>query len=332
MLDGFDECPIAVQKESFITNLIKGEDDGRNFLNAVVIVTSWPTATLFLHRRVDRRIEILGFAKEERENYISLSLRDSLDKIQELDKYLKHHPMIDNLCYIPLYLAILMYLFQQDSLPETLTEMKEYFIINTIYQYMERKKLSPPGVVKTLKDFPLNIVKYIYKLSHLAFDSLQKNQLVFTLYEIKNVWPEVDEIPGAINGFGLLQAVQHYPQKGVGRTTSASFLHFTMQEYLAALHVSTLSNKEQLSMMRNTFWHGQFSFMWMMYVGIVGVKLSAFASYISSDSYTDNDIYNDERKYLHLFQCYTEAKNNAVDICLKEFILFLLMARSHLMV
>ena len=181
VLDGFDECPVAVQKESFITSLIKGEDDGRNFLNATVIVTSRPTATLFLHRRVDRRIEILGFAKEEWENYISLSLRDSLDKIQELDKYLKHHPMIDNLCYIPLYLAILMYLFQQDSLPEALTEMNEYFIINTIYRYMERKKLSPPGVVKTLKDFPLNIVKYIYKLSHLAFDGLQKNQLVFTL-------------------------------------------------------------------------------------------------------------------------------------------------------
>ena len=139
VLDGFDECPVAVQKESVITNLIKGKDDGRNFLNAVVIITSWPTATLFLHRRVDRRIEILGFAKEEWENYISLSLRDSLGKIQELDKYLKHHLMIDNLCYIPLYLAILMYLFQQDSLPETLTEMNEYFIINTIYRYMERK-------------------------------------------------------------------------------------------------------------------------------------------------------------------------------------------------
>ena len=87
-----------------------------------------------------------------------------------------------------------------------------------------------------------------------------------------------------------------------------------MQEYLAALHVSTLPNKEQLSMMRNTFWHGQFNFMWMMYVGIVGVKLSAFASYISYDSYTDNDIYNDKRKCLHLFQCYTEAKSNAVDM------------------
>ena len=54
--------------------------------------------------------------------------------------------------------------------------------------------------------------------------------------------------------------------------------------------------------------------MWMMYVGIVGVKLSAFASYISSDSYTDNDIYNNKRKCLHLFQCYTEAKSNAVDM------------------
>jgi len=40
---------------------------------------------LFLHPVVDRRIEILGFAKEERERYISLVLRDSHDKKLELD-------------------------------------------------------------------------------------------------------------------------------------------------------------------------------------------------------------------------------------------------------
>ena len=243
---------------------------------------------MYLHRVVDRRIEILGFPRNERDRYISLSLGDSLDKKCDLEKYFKQQPIIDSLCYIPLYLAILVYLFQQDNLPETLTEMNESFIINTIYRYLERNKLSPPGVMKKLNDFPANIVKFIYKLARLAFKGLQDNQLlldnqlVFTIDEIKEVCPEVDTIPGAINGYGLLQAVQHYPKRGVGRTTSVNFLHLTMQEYLAALHVSTLSSEEQASLMKWTFWDGQFNFMWMMYVGIVGVKSEAFTSFIGT--------------------------------------------------
>ena len=310
VFDGFDEYPVEKQRKSFITDLIKGENKGRKFLHSAVVVTSRPTATLLLQGIVDRRIEILGFPKEEREKYVSLSLRQSLEKIHELNKYLKQHPIIDNLCYIPLHLAILMYLFQQGNLPETLTEMNEFFIINTIYRYLEKNKLNQPGVVKKLKDFPVNIVKFICKLSQLAFIGLKKNQLVFTIDEIKETCPEVDNIPGAINGFGLLQAVQHYPQKGAGRTTSVNFLHFTMQEYLAALHVSTLSNEKQLSMISEMIWNGQFSFMWMMYVGIVGVKASAFVSFIENYSLLHN-IYTDKRKCLHLFLCYLEAKSDA---------------------
>ena len=305
VFDGFDEYPMELQKQSFITELIKGKNGGRLFLRSTVIVTSRPTATLLLHDTVDRRIEILGFPREERQNYISLLLH-SPNEIHKLNMYLKQHPIIDNLCYIPLHLAIVVYLFNQYDLPETLTEMNEYFIINTVYRYLAKTGLIL-GVVKKLRDFPIEIVDYIYKLSQLAFKGLQKNQLIFTLDEIQKECPEVAYIPGAINGFGLLRTVQHYPQRGAGRTTSVNFLHFTMQEYLAALYVSTLSDEHQLSMMREIFWDGHFSFMWMMYVGIVGVKSNNFASYISSGFYNDN-IYEDKRKCLQLFLCYIEAK------------------------
>ena len=150
VFDGFDEYPTVLQSKSFVTDLIKGVKDGKIFYNSTVIVTSRPTATLFLHNIVDRRIEILGFPKEERDKYVSLSLSDSHNKTQ-LYNYLKQHPIIDTLCYIPLHLAILMYLFKQDSLPRTLTEMNKSFIINTIYCYLERNKLTPSGIVKNLQ-------------------------------------------------------------------------------------------------------------------------------------------------------------------------------------
>ena len=311
IFDGFDEYPVALQKKSFITNLIKGDGDGKMFRNSTIVVTARPTATLFLHCVVDRRIEILGFPREERDKYISFSLSDSLDKIHNLHKYLKQHPVIDNLCYIPLHLAILMYLFQQNSLPETLTEMNESFIINTIYRYLERHRLAPTGVVKLLIDLPRSIIKYVYQLSQLAYKGLCNNQLVYTYEEIKIVCPEIDKIPGAINGFGLLQAVQHYPKQGAGRTTSVNFLHFTMQEYLAALHVSRLPKKQQSLLMSKSFWDGHFNFMWIMYVGIVGVKSITFDPNTGGGYFNRVfSIYSDKLKCLHLFQCYVEAKSN----------------------
>jgi len=48
--------------------------------------------------------------------------------------------------------------------------------------------------------------------------------------------------------------------------------------------------------------------MWMMYVGIVGVKSEPFSHFIHS-YILYNDFSQDKIKFLHLFQCYTEAKS-----------------------
>jgi len=329
VFDGFDEFPASLQEDSFITDIIEREKGlGKVFYKSIIVVTSRPAATLSLHRVIDRRIEIIGFAKEERKKYISLSFSDSHIEKKQLDEYFKQHPFISDLCFIPLHLAILLFLFQMDSLPETLTEMNEFFIVHTIYRSMNRYNPSNKLLVKKIADLPEKINQFLQKLSKLAFSGLQRNQLVFSYDEITEMYPEIDETPGAFNGFGLLQAVQHYTQKGAGKTTSFNFLHLTLQEFLAALHISSLSSERQLSLMNNTFWDGHFKFMWMMYVGIVGVKSPAFSSFVSTctdilphepipdGSLLDiehsltfsNDIVTDKTKCLYLFQCYIEAK------------------------
>ena len=304
VFDGFDEYPSALRQSSYITNLIKGEQSNNQSLpNSVVVVTSQPTTTLSLHHMINRRIEIVGFPKEERVKYISQSLSGSDDKIQQLDQYLQSYPVIDSLCYTPLHLAILLYRFQQDSLPQTLTEMIEYLIINIIYRYLKKYKKKPTNVVK-IKHFPLEHVKFVNKLSKLAFEGLQKNQLVFSLEEVKKVCSKLDK-DMYIDGYGLLQIVQHHPQKVVGdiTCTSVNFLHFTIQDYLAALHVST----QRSSPTREIFWDDRFSTMWMMYVGILEEeKSNTFLSFVSTDLHWDS-VYNYKVKCLHLFTCYMEA-------------------------
>ena len=263
VMDGFDEYPIKQRKKS---NLIK-----RKVLhNSIIVITSRPTATISLHDKVDRRVEILGFAQEERDEYISNSL-DSPEQRKQLQDYLKCHPIINGLVYVPLHLAILLYLFKiQIGLPETLTEMNESFILHTIYRSLTKHELTSTGlvtVVKSLKGLSENVTKVIKALSKLAFTGLQNDRLVFSYDEIKANCSEIEnDIPGAFNGFGLLQVVQHFPKKGAGTTLSFNFLHFTMQEYLASLYVSaTIPYEQQLSLMEKTFWSSTYNFMWMMY-------------------------------------------------------------------
>ena len=315
LIDGFDEYPTKLQKHSFILDIIVG----KIFPDSVVVVTSRPTATAFLHNRVDRRIEILGFEKEEREKYILHSLGDSPEKKIKLDNYLNQQPTINAFCYVPLHLAVLLYLFQQERcLPETLTEMNQSFIIHTIYRHLWKHGTPSLGVIKELSNLPQPVYNIVCSLSQLAFKSLQENKLVFTLDEIKDVYPDISNTPGAINGFGLLQTVQHFSEEEVGVTASFNFLHYTMQEFLAAFHVTTLTDQQQSSLMEETFWSEQFNFMWMMYVGIAGTRSNVFSYFISKGNTYKNKgglklidkIMRDKRKRLHVFQCYTEAKSN----------------------
>jgi len=324
VFDGFDELPSNLQQQSLITQIIEREGLGRDCYKATVVVTSRPTATLSLYHVVDRRVEILGFSKEERDKYISLSIESG--QKEKLYEYLNQHPIINGFCFIPLYLAILLFLFHMDSLPNTLTDMNEYFVVHSIYRQLNKLSSHKTHVIKNIKDLPADVYEFVKKLSELAYKGLKKNQLVFSYDEIKEVCPEIDDMPGAFNGFGLLQAVQHYIQKGAGTTTSFNFLHFTMQEYLAAFHVSNLPEDLQSLKMKMSFWDGKYSFMWMMYVGIVGVHSSVFISFLS-DSQTEivrskvrhvskfslsDSIRNDKRKCLHLFQCYMEAKSDKI--------------------
>jgi len=306
VFDGLDEFP--QDKNPFILKVIFGQV----FPKAIIVCTSRPVASLCLHDHVDRRIEILGFTKEEREKYITLSLLDSPDKKEQLEKYLKDNPMIDDLCHIPLHLAILMFLYKQGILPETLTELNELFICHSIYRNLKRAHgHDTVNTVIKLTNLPLKEQNVINKLSKLAYLGKLSHCLVFTSDEIKQICPEIFDMPEAANGFGLLKAVSHYPKTGAGTTTSFIFLHLTMQEFLAAVHVSKLSVNEQLTLLDQTFWNGLFQYMWIMYIGTVGINSRAFVRFI--DSYFEDSVFwyddeLDEIKCLHLFQCYTEAK------------------------
>ena len=302
VIDGYDECPKNCELKKFIDQLYNHE-----FLpECTVVITSRPTASLSLRESDGQRIEILGLAKGEQDQYITKSLEGSSIKKIEIQEYLKHHPVINSLLCVPLHLAILLYLFKQHRLPETLTEMNEYFIIHTIYRHLTKEVGENPFLeIKKITDLPIPQLTIVSQLSKLAFEGLSKNQLIFTYDEIKEICPDVNSTSGAMNGFGLLQTVECYYQEGAGKTAIFSFLHLTMQEYLAALHISTLPDNQQSLLMNHMLWNNWFSFMWVMYIGIIGLESDHFTNIVSS---TFSGHKHNKLAILFIFNCYLEGK------------------------
>ena len=310
VLDGFDEYPVSLQCHSFIMDII----NCKILPKAMMVVTSRPNTTLHLHHTVDRQVDILGFAKEEQEQCIIQSLKNYPERKVELCEYLKRQPTINNFCYVPLHLVILLYIVKvKGILFETLTEINELLIVHIICHYLEHSGCSLAVGINKLSELPTLVFNAVFKLSQIAFYGLQENKSMFTHDEIRKFHYDINDTPGAVDGFGLLLAVQHYSHKKAGMTISFSYLHYAMQEFLAAFHVSTLSDEEQSSLMKQTFWTENFSGMWMMYVGIVGVNSSPLATFVSNGEVQNgikisDDILNDKRKCQHLSKCYAEAK------------------------
>ena len=137
---------------------------------------------------------------------------------------------------------------------------------------------------------------------------------------------EVNITPGALNGFGLLQAVQHYPMKGASTTVSFNFLHLTMQEFLAAWYIAHCSIEEQKQLLKQSFMNTECwgeldnsnACMWQMYVGIVGVNSDAWEQFTTEHEFTLCGV-KDPLNYLYYFQCLLEGKSEKVHFVSSPF-------------
>lgn len=99
------------------------------------------------------------------------------------------------------------------------------------------------GNITDLNDLPQPYQEIIQQLSVWCLQALHKNQLVFTLEETKLACSKIESIPGAINAFRLLQAVEHYSVDSMlmgTATKTLNFIHSSVQEFLAAYQISCL--------------------------------------------------------------------------------------------
>ena len=325
IFDGYDEYPEKLRQNGFVSDILQR----KALPSCRLVVTSRPHASACLRKNCDRYIEILGFTKEDRQSYITSYLKEKQD-VDKLVKYLDDHLTISSLCYIPFNMTVLLWLYKlkEVTLLNSSTELYNHFICHTIRHHLAKHKIFLWDSFTDLSSLEEPYGKFIQQLSFLSYNALDRNQLTFTLDEIKMVCPQIDGIPEALNGFGLLQAVQYF---GIKKSVALSFVHFTVQEFLAAYHISCLPHYQQYCIIKEKFMSEFYANTFTFYVGMTKGQNPAFKHYINGSNtwiayihglFSFNlyrisivispELLKDMQTCFRLFKCFLEAGNKVL--------------------
>ena len=244
LFEGYDELPEAMRTEnSIFLDVITG----RELPDATVLVTSRHWASEFLHRECKRHIsyviEIVGFTSANILSYLESTCSDDPQMLVGLKKYINFsfYPHIKSMMYIPLNCAIVVEVYrnskEDDNLvPKTMTESYSSLIRSLLLRYLfnhpEHGKVK--WNVQCFDDLPKDVYQQLCELSTIAYKGI--------VHELQVIFSDLPD------NFETLDLMQCAPELYVdeGAAVSYNFLHLTIQEYLAAFHLSQQPVEKQI--------------------------------------------------------------------------------------
>ena len=277
-LDGLDEyCPEKkYKKTTFIHKLIKGEV----LPKSTVIVASRPAASQKYRRDSTKCIEVLGFLKEQIYEYVDSYFdgkknKDSL--VFGLKTYLEHHPNVMHMCYLPLHMAMVTYLYKVEgaSLPQTETEIYRHFTLSTLLRSIRKRNDTEMETddeefylssFDDLKPEDRDILDCILKFAYEA--TVVNPQQVFSAEEVKKFND---------NLLGLVVFDKQFARYGLKEIYT--FLHLTFQEFLSACHIVQLDSQAQKEIILKYGSNKNLGVVWKFYCGMTqfsGEKMHNF--------------------------------------------------------
>ena len=229
ILDGYDEFPLHLRDEGILIDLLSGEV----LPKSSVVVTSRPSATRDLYMTcrplVQRHVEILGFTDEQVKEYAS-SIFSEPELLEDFLLYVSasKNPAINSLMYVPLNVAIIVEIYRSNrkkgsSIPQTMTQLYIQLCLTLFQRHVSSTK--PDTDIVSFSDLSSSDKKHLLKLAQLAYSKFEQQEVVF--YS--------DSVSKDMVHFGLLDSV---PALHGGGGVSYNFLHLTVQEFLAAYHVT----------------------------------------------------------------------------------------------
>ncbi len=266
ILDGWDELKLSCRGESqFFPKLI----DGRILPGCHIIVTSRPGASEDIRHHANKVIEILGFGESHVNEYIQAYFSSHAHNgASKLISDLGEYPNVASTCYIAINLAIVCHVYHARgySLPETLTEVYEWFIIHTILRFLRKKKIADeicselPSLDNTKdfyseefrenlrRKFGVNLWDTLRNIGKLALNGVENSDLCFRRQDLVKIC-NLDARDREFDGFGLLKPVQI--SHSVSSELSYHFLHLSIQEYMAAFYLEMEASEQMRYLIQN---------------------------------------------------------------------------------
>ena len=263
IIDGLDEYQPQNKRKSVFYALL----EKRYLPRAMVIVSSRPAAATDSLRGkvVAKQIEVFGFTKEQIFEYIDSFPFGSSSGIginrgagpTNLKKYLSSHHNVFDMCYLPVHSAMICFLYQceQGKLPHTQTKIYEQFTRMVVLRHLLRSNKNEE--LNSLDDLSGENVKYFKELCKLAFNMTINSQQVIS---------QSAKLPS----LGL--AITDMTARPSGFQNTYTFLHQTLQEFLAAYHISTLSVSDQTEIISQYSSGINMLNMWKFYFGLVNFE------------------------------------------------------------
>ena len=276
VLDGLDEYSPKGKKNTTIFKLINKQ----LLPKSIVVVASRPAAVVHLKSVATKRVEVLGFQKEQISQYIKEYKFSNAEKIQNLESYLEQHPNVHHMCYLPIHASMVCYLFNLmgTALARTETEMYTSFMIHTLLRTVMRCDENE-GYLQSPDDLPEMERGIFFQICKLAFEKTVSSKQVMKRSEIKHFFKDVS---CGKESLGLI-TVDCIAAK-FGFQDLYTFLHLTFQEYLAAYHITKLGEEEQTKIIEKYGKKKHMRVVWKFYCGLI-------------------DFENDTKKFEKLVKC-----------------------------
>uniref|UniRef100_A0AAX7SME9 NACHT LRR and PYD domain-containing protein n=1 Tax=Astatotilapia calliptera TaxID=8154 RepID=A0AAX7SME9_ASTCA len=179
--------------------------------------------------------EVRGFTDPQKEEYFRKRFRDE-EQASRIISHIKTSRSLHIMCHIPVFCWITATVLEDvletregGQLPKTLTEMYIHFLV----VQAKVKKVKYDGGAETDPHWSPESRKMMESLGKLAFDQLQKGNLIF--YESDLTECGIDIRAASVYSGVFTQIFKE--ERGLYQDKVFCFIHLSVQEFLAALHV-----------------------------------------------------------------------------------------------